>query len=156
MGRVSLIRIDDRLIHGQVTTAWLRVYDANTIIIANERVAASSVYKSIFSVAQVPGKEILLLAPAAAAEHIQKSSPNETFFIITPTPVDVVTLMDNGLEVKKINVGGLQGRPNTRKIAKVVYATPDEEQAFIQLETRGVEMEVQMVPTDRIMYLDLK
>ena len=73
MGKVSLIRIDDRLIHGQVTTAWLRVYDATAIIIANERVATSPIYKSIFSVAQVPGKEILLLAPAAAAEFIQKS-----------------------------------------------------------------------------------
>ncbi len=156
MGRISLIRIDDRLIHGQVTTAWLRVYDADTIIIANERVANSPVYKSIFSVAQVPGKEILLLAPTAAAEHIQKSDPHETFFVITPTPVDVVTLMDQGLEVKKINVGGLQGRPNTKKLAKVVYATPDEEKAFIELKSRGVEMEVQMVPTDRVAFLDLK
>ncbi len=156
MGKISLIRIDDRLIHGQVTTAWLRVYDANTIIIANERVAASPVYKSIFSVATVPGKEILLLTPAQAADHIKKSNPNEAFFIITPTPVDVVTLMDQGLEVKKINVGGLQGRPNTKKLAKVVYATPDEEKAFIELKTRGVEMEVQMVPTDRIASLDLK
>jgi mannose/fructose/N-acetylgalactosamine-specific phosphotransferase system component IIB len=156
MGKVSLIRIDDRLIHGQVTTAWLRYYDATAIIIANERVATSPIYKSIFSVAQVPGKDILLLAPAVAAEHIQKAGPDETFFVITPTPVDIVTMMDNGLEVKKINVGGLQGRPNTKRLAKVVYATPDEEKAFIELKSRGVEMEVQMVPTDRIAYLDLK
>jgi mannose/fructose/N-acetylgalactosamine-specific phosphotransferase system component IIB len=150
MGKVSLIRIDDRLIHGQVTTAWLRVYNANTIIIANERVATSPVYKSIFSVATVPGKEILLLPPAEAADFIAKSDPEDSFFIITPTPLDVVVLMDQGLDVKKINVGGLQGRPNTKKLAKVVYATPEEELAFTELKSRGVEMEVQMVPTDRV------
>ncbi len=156
MGRIALIRIDDRLIHGQVTTAWLRVYDANTIIIANERVANSPVYKSIFSVATVPGKDIVLLSPMEAAEMIKKSTANDSFFVITPTPVDVVTLMDHGVEVKKINVGGLQGRPNTKKLARVVYATPDEEKAFIELKNRSVEMEVQMVPTDRVAYLDLK
>ena len=154
MGKISLVRIDDRLIHGQVTTAWLRIYDANTIIIANERVATSPIYKSIFSVAKVPGKEIMLMSPADAAAFIQKS--DDTFFIITPTPVDVVALMENGLDVKKINVGGLQGRPNTKKIAKVVYATSEELEAFNELKTRGVEMEVQMVPTDRIVYLDIK
>ncbi len=155
MGKISLIRIDDRLIHGQVTTAWLRVYNANTIIIANERVATSPVYKSIFSVATVPGKEILLLPPEQAAEYIRNSGPNDSFFIISPTPLDVVVLMDQDLEIKKINVGGLQGRPNTKKLAKVVYATLDEENAFKELKSRGVEMEVQMVPTDRVTFLDI-
>ena len=155
MGKISLIRIDDRLIHGQVTTAWLRVYNANTIIIANERVATSPVYKSIFSVATVPGKEILLMPPAEAADFIAKSDPEDSFFIITPTPLDVVVLMDQGLDVKKINVGGLQGRPNTKKLAKVVYATQEEEQAFKELKSRGVEMEVQMVPTDRVTSLTI-
>jgi len=150
MGKISLIRIDDRLIHGQVTTAWLRVYDAKTIIIANERVAKSPVYKNIFSVATVPGKELLLMTPVEAAQYVADSAPDETFFIITPTPVDVVILMDQGMAIHKINVGGLQGRPNTKKLAKVVYATPDEENAFKELKSRGVEMEVQMVPTDRM------
>ena len=155
MGKISLIRIDDRLIHGQVTTAWLRVYNAKTIIIANERVATSPVYKSIFSVATVPGKKILLMPPVEAADFIAKSGPEDSFFIITPTPLDVVVLMDQGLDVKKINVGGLQGRPNTKKLAKVVYATPEEEQAFKELKSRGVEMEVQMVPTDRVTSLTI-
>lgn len=156
MGKVSLIRIDDRLIHGQVTTSWLRVYEANIVIIANERVSKSPVYKSIFSVATIPGKEIILLSPKEAAEYIKKSSLEDKFFVITPSPVDVLELMDCGLEVEKINIGGLQGRPNTKKLARVVYATPDEEKAFVELKTRGVEMEVQMVPTDRAAYLKLK
>jgi len=156
MGKVSLLRVDDRLIHGQVTTAWLRVYDATTIIIASKRVSENPVYKSIFSVATVPGKEILLITPSEAVSHIKRSDKNEIFFIIVPSPCDVVELMDHGLEFKMINVGGLQGRPNTKKLAKVVYATPEEEQAFIELKNRGVEMEVRMVPTDRIAHLDLK
>jgi len=156
MGKVSLIRIDDRLIHGQITTSWLRVYDANIIIIANERVSKSPIYESIFSVATIPGKEIILLSPIEAAEYIKKSSHADKFFVITPSPVDVVELMDCGLEVEKINIGGLQGRPNTKKLARVVYATPDEEKAFVELKTRGVEMEVKMVPTDRAAYLKIK
>ncbi len=155
MGKVSLVRIDDRLIHGQVTTAWLRVYDATTIVIASERVANSPIYKNIFSIATVPGKDILLMSPSETYKYISKSKPNENFFIIVPSPCDVIELMDNGLEINKINVGGLQGRPNTKKLAKVVYATPEEVAAFQELINRGVDMEVRMVPTDRISRLDL-
>jgi mannose/fructose/N-acetylgalactosamine-specific phosphotransferase system component IIB len=69
--------------------------------------------------------------------------------------VDIVTLLDKGLQIDKINIGGLQNRPGTTRLAKVVYAKDDEAAAFRELQTRGVEMEVQMVPTEKIAKLNL-
>ncbi|NMC29630.1 MAG: PTS sugar transporter subunit IIB [Pelolinea sp.] len=152
---ISLIRIDDRLIHGQVTTAWLRVYPADEIIISNEKIANDPMYKAIFSVAQIPGKQILLLCPSDTVKRITEIKPDCKYLIITPTPVDIVTLMDKGLQIDKINIGGLQNRPGTTRLAKVVYAKEDEIVAFKELHTRGVEMEVQMVPTEKITKLNL-
>ncbi|HOJ00473.1 MAG TPA: PTS sugar transporter subunit IIB [Anaerolineaceae bacterium] len=152
---ISLVRIDDRLIHGQVTTAWLRVYPADEIIISNEKIANDPIYKAIFSVAQIPGKEILLLSPDDTVERINAMKPGCKYLIITPTPVDIVTLIDKGLQIDKINIGGLQNRPGTTRLAKVVYAKDDEIAAFKALQTRGVEMEVQMVPTEKITKLNL-
>jgi len=63
--------------------------------------------------------------------------------------------MDKGLQIDKINIGGLQNRPGTTRLAKVVYAKEDEIVAFKELHTRGVEMEVQMVPTEKITKLNL-
>jgi len=152
---ISLIRIDDRLIHGQVTTAWLRVYPADEIIICNEKIANDPIYKKIFSVAQIPGKKILLLSPEDTAKRITENNSDCKYLIITPTPVDIVTLLDKGLEIDKINIGGLQSRPGTTRLAKVVYAKDDEVAAFKELQKRGVEMEVQMVPTEKIAKLNL-
>jgi mannose/fructose/N-acetylgalactosamine-specific phosphotransferase system component IIB len=95
------------------------------------------------------------LSPNDAADYINKSDQEKKILIITPSPVDIVALIDAGLKIEKIIVGGLQGRPNTKKLAKVVFATGDEEKAFLELRNRGVEMEVQMVPTDRITRLEL-
>lgn len=156
MGEVSLIRIDDRLIHGQVTTAWLRYFTANKIVIANSRIAVDPTYEMIFSVAQIPGKEIILLSPQDTVKSIQETGPKDKFFIISPSPMDIIELMDAGLTVKKINIGGLQSRPGTQKLAKVVFALKEEVSAFKELAARGVEMEVQMVPTDRVAHLKLK
>jgi len=153
---VSMIRIDDRLIHGQVTTAWLRVYPADTIVIANDRIAVDPTYAMIFSVTAIPGKEIRLLGIQQAANFILGDGANRKTFIITPSPKDVVALMDAGVHVNKITVGGLQGRPKTTQLAKVVYALEDEVEAFRELARRGVDMEVQMVPTDRVARLNLK
>lgn len=155
MGEVTLLRIDDRLIHGQITTAWLRLYPSNTVIIANERISKSAMYKSIFAAAAISGVEILLFSSNDAVDYINKADAERKIFIITPSPVDVVALIDAGLKIDKINIGGLQGRPNTKKLSKVVYATDEEEKAFLKLRAYGVEMEVQMVPTDRISRLEL-
>lgn len=152
---ISLIRIDDRLIHGQVTTAWLRVFPADIIIIANEKISKDPMYKAIFSVAQIPGKDIVLLSPVDAAKMIKDEKPETKFLIITPTPVDVVHLMDAGLDVDKINIGGLQNRPGTTRLAKVVYAKDEEINAFRELKKREVAMEVQMVPTEKVSKLNL-
>jgi mannose/fructose/N-acetylgalactosamine-specific phosphotransferase system component IIB len=156
MGEITLIRIDDRLIHGQVTTAWLSVFPSNKIIIANERIAKTPMYESIFAATAISGIDILLLSPVDAADYIQKADRDQKILIITPSPVDIVALIDAGLKIEKLTVGGLQARPNTKKLAKVVFATTQEEKAFLELRDRGVEMEVQMVPTDRITRLDLK
>ncbi len=152
---ISLIRIDDRLIHGQVTTAWLRVFPADIIIIANEKISKDPMYKAIFTVAQIPGKDIVLLSPVDAAKMIKDEKPETKFLIITPTPVDVVHLMDAGLDVDKINIGGLQNRPGTTRLAKVVYAKDEEINAFRELKNREVAMEVQMVPTEKVSKLNL-
>jgi mannose/fructose/N-acetylgalactosamine-specific phosphotransferase system component IIB len=153
---VSLIRIDDRLIHGQVTTAWLRVYPSDIIIIANDRISKDPTMKMIFSVTAIPGKQIKLLSILDAIAYLQGEGANQKVFLITPSPVDVVALMDGGLPVSRVNVGGLQGRPGARGIAKVVFALEPEIQAFKDLDSRGVDMEVQMVPTDRVARLNLK
>jgi mannose/fructose/N-acetylgalactosamine-specific phosphotransferase system component IIB len=153
---VSMIRIDDRLIHGQVTTAWLRVYSSDIIIIANDRISKDPTMKMIFSINTIPGKQIKLLSILDTVQYLQGEGEKLKVFLITPSPVDVVALMDAGLPVTKINIGGLQGRPGARGIAKVVFALEAELQAFKELDSRGVDMEVQMVPTDRVARLNLK
>ncbi len=86
---------------------------------------------------------------------IKDEKPETKFLIITPTPVDVVHLMDAGLDVDKINIGGLQNRPGTTRLAKVVYAKDEEINAFRELKNREVAMEVQMVPTEKVSKLNL-
>ena len=152
---IQLVRIDDRLIHGQVTTAWLRLFPSDTIIIANDRIAADPTYAMIFSVATVPGAKILLFGTQEAADFLLGEGAERKVFLIAPSPEDVVALMDAGVEINKINIGGLQMRPGARSLARVVYALPPEEAAFRELDARGVEMEVRMVPTDRVARLNL-
>jgi len=152
---IQLVRIDDRLIHGQVTTAWLRLFPSDTIIIANDRIAKDPTYAMIFSVAKVPGAKIFLLGTQEAADFLLGKGAERKVFLITPSPEDVVALMDAGVEINKINIGGLQMRPGAKSLARVVYAQPQEEAAFRELDARGVEMEVRMVPTDRIARLNL-
>lgn len=153
---ITALRIDDRLIHGQVTTAWLRLFPSDVILIANDCIASDPTYATIFTVATVPGTRIRLLGVAEAAAYLLGEGVGHKVFVVVPSPEDALGLIEAGVVIRKINIGGMQARSGARSLAKAVFAQPAEEAAFRALARRGVEMEVRMLPSDRVGRLNLQ
>ncbi|MBE6083621.1 MAG: PTS sugar transporter subunit IIB, partial [Tissierellaceae bacterium] len=55
MANIVLTRIDDRLIHGQVMTAWVKQTKATRIIIIDDVVAKDDFMKKVLTMAAPPG-----------------------------------------------------------------------------------------------------
>lgn len=67
--------------------------------------------------------------------------------------VDVNKLVENGLKLEKLNVGGMRMQEGRRNLSRAVAVTPEEEQAFKSLINNNVAVEIQMVPKDPIVEL---
>lgn len=148
------IRIDDRLIHGQVATLWTNELGATRIMVINDEVANNEIQKTMLRMAAPSNVSTSLITEEKAVNNINNGNyKGQKVLVIVKNPETIVRLMDQGLDIKKINVGNMSTRENTHHIKPSVSITPEEEQAFRVLLHRGVEITAVMVPTDKMVYL---
>lgn len=148
------IRIDDRLIHGQVATLWTNELGVTRIMVINDQVANNEVQKTMLRMAAPSNVSTSLITEEKAVNNILSGKyKGQRVLVIVKDPETIFRLMDKGLDIKKVNVGNMSTRENTHHIKPSVSITADEEKAFHTLLERGVEITAVMVPTDKLVYL---
>ncbi|MGA9193380.1 MAG: PTS sugar transporter subunit IIB [Anaerolineales bacterium] len=144
---IALVRVDERLIHGQITMNWTRRVGANVILAANDDVVKDSLQSNLMKMAAPPGTKVEILSMADAAEKISGDAwPNGKLLILVRNPIDLVYLIEHGLDIEKANVGGVRKQGADIKLTKEVMATEDELAAWKKLDELGIDLQVQWLP----------
>jgi mannose/fructose/N-acetylgalactosamine-specific phosphotransferase system component IIB len=148
--KIALIRIDDRLIHGQITMGWSRSVGANVILVANDAVANDPMQRSLMTMAVPPGIKAEVFTVDEAAQQITSDAlGNVTVLLLVRSPIDFLRLMEKGVKVDMVNVGGVRPLGATIKLTKEVSATPEELEAWKKVDAAGVRIEVAFLPGNR-------
>lgn len=148
------IRIDDRLLHGQVVNFWGTSLKVSRIMVANDEVANDEMQKSILRMVAPSGVRTSIISKEKAANNILDNRYNgQRVMMIVKSPKDILDLMDLGLDIKEVNVGNMANRPGTIQIKKSISLTQEEFDQFAELEKRGVVMTAIMVPDEKRTYL---
>lgn len=148
------IRIDDRLIHGQVATQWTNELGASRIMVINDDVVKNEVQKSVLRMAAPPNVATSIISREVAATNIKSGKyKGQKVLIVVKSPLDILALINLGLDIKKVNVGNMSVREGTRHIRPTVSINDAEEKAFHELLNIGVDITTIMVPGDNTIYL---
>lgn len=148
------IRIDDRLIHGQVATMWTNELGATRIMVINDEVANNDMQKSLLRMAAPPNVSTSIITRETAVKNISSGKyKGQKVFIVVKSPLDILYLLNNGLDIKEINVGNMSAKSNTEVIKTTISVTKEEKEAFKELIERGVEVTAIMTPGAPKVYL---
>lgn len=148
------IRIDDRLIHGQVAMFWTNELHASRIMVINDEVANNDMQKSLLRMAAPSNVATSIITREKAVENISNDKyDGQRVLIVVKSPVDILYLVEHGLNVTSLNVGNMSGRDNTTSIRQNINVTTEEMAAFEQLLAKGVEITTIMTPNDTKTYL---
>ena len=150
MPNIVLTRIDNRLIHGQVATAWTQYSGANLLLVANDDVAGNTTRQSLMNIAAPKGVQTRFFSIQKTIDVIFKASPKQLIALIVETPQDVLRLVKGGVPIKKLNVGNMHMSEGKKQITKAVCVDEDDLNTFKELRNLGVEIEIQRVPTEAI------
>lgn len=143
------IRIDDRLIHGQVATRWSTGLKVNRIMVIDDVVAANDSEKAILRMAAPAGVNTSILGFDKAVANIKNGNyEGQRVMLIVKSPVILVKMMEQGVELLPVNIGNMSNRPGTTQYKKSISMTAEEKEAVDTLLKAGIRVSAQMVPDD--------
>lgn len=146
---ITLARIDDRLIHGQVTTVWSKVANAQRIIICNDDIYNDEVRRTLLRQAAPPGMKVNVVnIEKAIAVYHNPQYQDETVFYLFTNPQDVLTMVQQGVKIATLNIGGMAWRPGKKQLTKAVSLDQADINTFQQLDKLGVKLDLRVVASD--------
>lgn len=145
-----LLRVDHRLIHGQVGLSWVKQLGADAILVANDDVPTNELRKSTLRLARPADTKLVIKTIDDSIEAINsgKTDPYR-LFIIVETIHDAYRLAKGCGSVTHINLGGTKHNPNTQALSKVVFVSDADLADLDDLSGSGVEVEIRTVASDR-------
>ena len=145
---LSLVRVDDRLIHGQVVVGWGQALGAKQLVLVDDEVCANEWERDIHRVGVPPDMIIEFLSVEQAARRVPEweASSSRTIVVLGEIAA-VVRLCELAPQVKRVNLGGIHQGPGRRQRLPYVFMTDGEAGALAALAARGVDISAQDVPT---------
>lgn len=153
MENLILTRIDDRLIHGQVMTAWMKVMPAKQIIIVDDKVAADDFMKDVLEMAAPAGVKMNICSVEQAIGILNQGLSVPTI-MLAKTPLTLKALIDGGAELKAINIGGIGMNEGRKTLYKNIAVTEEERQILKDFIQKGIDVKIQIIPAEKV--IDLK
>ena len=146
---IVLARIDDRLIHGQIVTVWTKETKCERIIVCNDEVAADAIRKTLLTQVAPPGikASVVDIEKAIRVYQNPKYADTRTLPLFT-NPTDVLRMVEGGVEIKSINIGGMSFKEGKKQMTKAVSVNEQDIQSFRKLHDKGIELEIRKVASD--------
>ncbi len=147
MPNILLTRIDNRLLHGQVATQWNSTLGANLILVANDEVSQNKMRQKLMDMAAPNGVATRFFSLEQTINVIHKASDRQKIFIICENPEDVLTLIEGGVPIDKVNIGNMHMSEGKKQVATSVAVDDKDVAAFKKIQEKGVQLEIRRVPT---------
>ena len=149
MTELGLVRIDDRLIHGQILAVWCRQRRFTRIVVVDDGVANDAFLQQVMRLAVPETIRLDILTVAQAIDALGEDAPNrETTMVLLKSPLAAKRLFDGGVRYRALNLGPLGRAPGREIIFKEVALSEEEIAILRRLHDEGVVTTVLSVPGD--------
>lgn len=145
---IVLVRIDDRLIHGQVMTSWLNYTGANKIMIIDDAVAGDKFMKSVLKTCVPANVKLATFTVEKAAVRLKKGFAGDKCIILVKYPETLYRLMKEGVLFDEINIGGMGVSGDRTKFFRNISASEDEKRMLKEMVDAGSDISVRIIAED--------
>jgi PTS system mannose-specific IIB component len=142
-----LVRVDDRLVHGQVTQGWGGHLKPDRLVVVNDTAAADGWERDLYEASAPESMTVSVLSMGEAQGRIEAwLGDGEGLLLLLESPSDALRLHDAGISFDKLNLGGLHSREGRKRMLPYVCVNDEDVAALRNLHDRGVQIECADVP----------
>ena len=155
--KIAAVRVDTRLLHGQVATAWTKQIAPNRIIVVSDGVAHDQLRKTMIEQAAPPGVPANVVPISKMVEVSQDPRFGATkAFLLFENPQDLLSAIEGGVDIKDVNIGSMAHSVGKVVVTNAIAMDQADLDCIETLHERGVKIEARKVPADSaISYEDL-
>ena len=146
---ITLLRIDSRLIHGQIVEGWLRAFPVDEIIIIDDEIYINPFETKILKFSVPAGVPFEVLTTEKAAERWQMlKNLSKKIIVLMQSIENLVKLYETAVELPAVNLGLVNYTDSKTALAKSIYISGEEKRQLEILLSKGVDIYVQTLPVD--------
>jgi mannose/fructose/N-acetylgalactosamine-specific phosphotransferase system component IIB len=143
------VRMDNRLIHGQILVSWNAEFKIDHIIVSNDKVAADPIQVTLLQAVAPIGAKVSVLSIQDTIDYSKSpDAEKENIFIIAKFPEDGVALIEGGMEASGLNLGNQAYVRGSKKLSNTVFLTEESVKALKHAHEQGIRITCRMMPSN--------
>lgn len=150
---IKLLRVDDRLLHGQVAMVWTKNLGIHTIVIANDSVASDEFLKMTLGLAKPMDVELKIENVENAIKYMKANMESRQNVMVIINNLSDAEKILKETSVKSLNIGNLRERKDSVRYSRSMTLTPEDVRICKELIDAGVELELRMIPEEKKVFI---
>lgn len=152
---IKLLRVDDRLIHGQVAMVWTSYLQANVLVVANNKAATDPITKMALSLAKPPGVDLEFKSIQDAVGYLNDAAlANRKLFVVVENTDDARVLCEGVAGISSVVFGGIRKSGEKKLIDRQVFLDRKDLDNWRQMVSYGKDVKIQVVPSEKTVSLN--
>lgn len=154
MAQVVLLRIDDRLLHGQIGKFWLKEVGADLVVVANDNISADKNEQKLMDLTCPIGTKTYYLSVDDAGNNLESLEEDKDALVIVESPKDAISLIKAGLKIDSINLGNMRNTSNKDKVNETVYVDDEDRKYLKEILATHKNLDIRTNPNDDLTDID--
>lgn len=143
MGKLKMVRVDYRMVHGQIVAKWIKFRPVDRLILADNALVDDPFMGDIYRMA-VPDREVDIVKLSDIKEAINRKE--DTVLLIFKDVASAYEAYHNGLQLPELNVGAVQNSASRKSVVQGVALSVEEYEKLKEMKTGGVHVYLQPIP----------
>ena len=147
------VRVDNRLVHGQVIEAWLPYADADNIIVGNDEVARDELQQEIIRLAIPNGIAIHFSSITRLPDTLDGICPDDqcdAIFLLFASCHDAKKAYESGLHFTVLNIGNIHYAPGKYQLCDHVALSKEDLKCLRFFKSYGISLDFRCVPNRQV------
>ena len=143
---ICFVRVDNRLIHGQVVQAWLPEVKPQKVIVISDQAAQSSLMKKMMRMALPQGYELEVLNSKDAALSLKKEETKKIFVLVEDIN-QLLELAEQNITLQKVNIGNTKYEEGKKEFSVGVYFDKKDLNIIADLQKKNITISIKTLPS---------
>lgn len=143
---VIMVRVDDRLLHGQIICSWVPHIKADALVVASDEAARDSLVSEIISSCGHKGLSVCVKSIKDAVSHVNSGECGGRVILIVGDLKDAMAVYEEGFRFETLNLGNIHHEEDGREVTPSIIINREDEEIIRRFESFGVKMDIRDVP----------